>query len=107
MSTIRIIEQFIYPRKVWEARLARAIVLSECGCTLNDWHVGKRTREATKACRIFAYIADETGLCIPDIAELCVWSTSSVRKALVYMGQDQALRMRAEVIRKQVEEHLR
>lgn len=107
MSTMMIRQELSYPRKVLKARLARAVVLHQFGCELNDWRVMKRTQNACKACRVFAYIAHDIGLTYQDIADLCVWSTHSVRDALEYMENNPALRLRAETIRAIVEDHAR
>ena len=108
MSTMRIIEDVITgPRKSLQAKVARAVVLADFGCRLSDWCVVRRTLEATRACRVFAYIARDMGLSYAEIAELCVWSEDSARGAIKYMGEHPSLRLRAEVLRELVMEHLR
>jgi hypothetical protein len=107
MSTMTIQQQIVRPRKLLKARVARAVVLAEFGCRLGDWCVTRRTPDAVKACRVFAYIAKSLGLGYAEIGELCVWSDDSVRGAIKYMGEHPSLRLRAEVLRELVEEHLR
>ena len=106
MSTMMIHRELAYPHKLLRARVARAVVLSEYGVALDSWRVTRRTQGALAACRVFAYIADSMGLRYDDIAELCFWSVDSVRDAINRVS-DSPVRLRAEVVRKQIQEHLK
>jgi len=107
MSIYFVRERTSYAQAVTQARVARAVVLAEYGCRLNDWCVTRRTQVALAACRVFVYIADSMGIRYDDIAGLCYYSVDSVRDAVEYMEKAMTLRLRAELIRDLVEEHLR